>query len=153
MFWLFLGSTTILWVGNYSWIQTKWLLLPDKVLKCVCRSLLYMSKFGVLDMSESSVFSLYFNRSILILLYFGCMLTETAASCERLASVPFTADAWRLPPTEKKRLSVVTQPVTSEGKRVSFFCCDGSFLQIRYPFSGQRLLGVSTIFILLFNLI
>ena len=30
---LFLGSTTILLVINSSWIQMKWLCLPDKVLK------------------------------------------------------------------------------------------------------------------------
>ena len=44
---LFLGSTTIQWARKVFLNTKNWLRLPVKVLKCVSRSWVYISKFGI----------------------------------------------------------------------------------------------------------
>ena len=54
-------------------------------------------------------------------LYFGCMLTKTTVTSEKLAST-LPKDGCVGPPTSsKKDFSVVILPVTAERERVSFF--------------------------------
>ena len=71
----------------------KWVRLPDKVLKCVlgyiCPYMVFKGVNNVLDVLGGFVkircFKFVVQQIHLILLYSGCMLTETAATSEMLA--------------------------------------------------------------------
>ena len=151
---LFLDSTTIQWVRKLFLNPLEMVASPRQgvknvlvVLWYICPNLGFEGVNNVLD----ALVEICLNPVFLVVcsigrfwyfLYFGCMLTVSAAASKRLAS-DLPKDVCVGPPTSsKKNVSVVTAPVTVEKERVSFFCWEGSFLRMRHPFSYQGLLGV-----------